>query len=192
MIPIIIFNPLSGKFDYVYSYSGDFVPYVGATANVDLGIYNLTAANLIITSGNDIRPSADSTTALNIAQANGTNFVTFDTTNKRVGIGATTAPGGAMELFTTGNNHLILRVAAGYSWSIYRRLSDGALVFYDQNQNADRFLLTIGGDISLTGGMHFQPSANSTTAINFANACNSTNALLKSTTIYIKLPIFIK
>jgi len=50
--------------------------------------------------GQDIRPSADSTTAINIAQANGTDFVTFDTTNKRVGIG-TTSP--QMKLEVNGN-----------------------------------------------------------------------------------------
>ena len=48
---------------------------------------NPTFVNLVITGGGDIRPSANSTTALNIAQADGTDFVTFDTTNKRVGIG---------------------------------------------------------------------------------------------------------
>lgn len=45
-----------------------------------------TFANLVITTGGDIKPSANSTGALNIAQADGTNFVMFDTTNKRIGI----------------------------------------------------------------------------------------------------------
>jgi len=54
-------------------------------------------ANLVITAGGDIKPSANSTTAINIAQADGTNFISFDTTNKRMGIGGTpTAP---METF---------------------------------------------------------------------------------------------
>ena len=47
-----------------------------------------TFANLIITAGGDIKPSADSTTALNIAQADGTNLVTFDMTNRRVKVGS--------------------------------------------------------------------------------------------------------
>jgi hypothetical protein len=42
--------------------------------------------NLNLTAGNDIRPSANSTTAINIAQADGTDFVIFDTTNKKVTI----------------------------------------------------------------------------------------------------------
>jgi hypothetical protein len=48
-----------------------------------------TFANLVITSGGDIKPSANSTTAINIAQADGTNFVTFDSTNKRIGLNVT-------------------------------------------------------------------------------------------------------
>jgi hypothetical protein len=52
-----------------------------------------------ITAGQDIRPSADSTTAINIAQADGTDFVTFDTTNKRVGIG-TTSPNALLEVYS--------------------------------------------------------------------------------------------
>jgi len=51
----------------------------------------IAGEGLTLLSGGDIRPSADSTTAINIAQADGTDFVTFDTTNKRVGIG-TAAP----------------------------------------------------------------------------------------------------
>ena len=45
-------------------------------------------ANLVITAGGDIKPSANSTTAINIAQADGTNFATFDSTNKQVLIGS--------------------------------------------------------------------------------------------------------
>src|SRR4030067_551396 len=42
-------------------------------------------ANLVITAGGDIRPCAISKTPFNTAQGDGTDFVTFDTTNKRVG-----------------------------------------------------------------------------------------------------------
>ena len=41
--------------------------------------------NITILAGSDIRPSVNSTTAINIAQAGGTDFVTFDTTNKKIG-----------------------------------------------------------------------------------------------------------
>lgn len=43
--------------------------------------------NIILAAGSKIHPPANSTTALNIAQADGTNYVTFNSTNKRVGIG---------------------------------------------------------------------------------------------------------
>lgn len=46
-------------------------------------------ANITLTGGAKILPTANSTTALNIANAGGTSFVTFDTSNSRVGIGLT-------------------------------------------------------------------------------------------------------
>lgn len=47
--------------------------------------------NIAMLAGTDIRPTSDSTTAINIANAAGTDFVTFDTTNSRVGFGLTGA-----------------------------------------------------------------------------------------------------
>ena len=38
------FNPLSGTFDIIKDLSG-YVPYVGATANVDLGSFDITATD---------------------------------------------------------------------------------------------------------------------------------------------------
>ena len=49
-------------------------------------------SNLIFTAGNDIRPTADSTTAINFANAAGTDFLVLDTTNSRMRVGATGAP----------------------------------------------------------------------------------------------------
>lgn len=46
--------------------------------------------DLIWPAGTKIRPRSDSTTALAVSNAAGTNFVTFDSTNQRVGIGTTT------------------------------------------------------------------------------------------------------
>ena len=58
------------------------------------------ATNLVLTAGNDIRPSADSTTAINIANAAGTDFVSFDTTNLRVNMSSATPT-----LRLTDNDH---------------------------------------------------------------------------------------
>ena len=63
----------------------------GGNINLDTnaGTINLKD-NVVLTAGNDIRPSADSTTAINFANAAGTDQVIFDTTNSRVGIGGVT------------------------------------------------------------------------------------------------------
>ena len=41
------FNPLSGQFDLVSDLSG-YVPYTGATSDVDLGVYGLTGKNTLL------------------------------------------------------------------------------------------------------------------------------------------------
>ena len=102
------------------------VPYSGATTDVDLGSKNLTTTGtgtvgsltttvggITLLAGQDIRPSANSTTAINIAQADGTDFVTFDTTNKRVGIG-TTGPGAKLDVWDS-NFPVIRGVRSGQS-----------------------------------------------------------------------------
>ena len=48
-----------------------------------------SSGNLKMAAGGKWLPDSDSTTALNVAQADGTDFVTFDTTNGRVGFGTT-------------------------------------------------------------------------------------------------------
>jgi excisionase family DNA binding protein len=54
--------------------------------------------NIFSVAGAKWQPLTDSTTALNIANASGTEFVTFDTTNSRVGIG-TTSPTNNMTFY---------------------------------------------------------------------------------------------
>lgn len=56
--------------------------------------------NITILSGSDIRPSANSTAAINIANSAGTDFVVFDTSNSRVGIGVT--PGYKLDVVSGG------------------------------------------------------------------------------------------
>ena len=52
----------------------------------------------ILQGGSNIRPTANSTTAINIAQLDNTAFVVFDSTNKRMGVGAATAPSYAVDV----------------------------------------------------------------------------------------------
>lgn len=78
-------------------------------------------ANVIITAGGDIKPSANSTTAINIAQADGTNFVTFDTTNTRVGINTT--PSHYLHIAETVNSSAVYGVNSTISASILQDLS---------------------------------------------------------------------
>ena len=64
------------------AFSGSQTPWL---ANIDADTFNLSdVGNIILTTGGKIKPISNSTTALNIAQADGTNFVTFDTTNKKL------------------------------------------------------------------------------------------------------------
>jgi hypothetical protein len=85
------------------SFGGYNLTAIGAlatTGNVTLGDSSAdehtingdvrVTSGIVLTAGQDIRPSANATNAINIAQADGTDFVTFDTTNKRVGIGGVT------------------------------------------------------------------------------------------------------
>ncbi|MBI5766042.1 hypothetical protein HZA71_02325, partial [Candidatus Falkowbacteria bacterium] len=64
--------------------------YVGSYVSSTDGLFtqgdvNL-GGNIILGTGNDIRPRTNSATAINIAQADGTDFVTFDTADKFMNI----------------------------------------------------------------------------------------------------------
>ena len=73
------------------------------------------SGNIFLKGGAKIKPVADSTTALNIANAAGTAQVTFDTTNARVGIG-TTAPTAKLEV--NGTAFLGAQVASNFTYPI--------------------------------------------------------------------------
>ena len=53
--------------------------------------------DVIITTGGDIKPTSNSTTAINFAQADGTDFITLDTKNKKLRFGTTT-PGAQLDI----------------------------------------------------------------------------------------------
>jgi hypothetical protein len=71
------------------------------------------SGNVTLKAGADIRPTSNSTTAINIAQADGTDFVTFDTTNKRVGIGTT--PSNPLHINYDGVDNNVLYINASSS-----------------------------------------------------------------------------
>lgn len=116
-----------------------------------------TFANLILTSGGDIRPSANSTTALNIAQADGTNFVTFDTTNKRVSIGSMQNATLTLQQDITLDSYAMLYILPTFSPS-----------------NGDN-LNAIQGQINFEGSSWVAGS--SVRALNFLTSVNTTNSV---------------
>jgi hypothetical protein len=126
------FNPFSGRLDYYSDLSG-YVPYTGATSDVNLGSYALTTTGIgtfgslvttvggfTLLSGQDIKPSSNSTTAMNISQADGTNFVTFDTTNKRTLFGSDsglTIPTTTLHLAgTTSSHYAQIDTGLNFNW----------------------------------------------------------------------------
>jgi hypothetical protein len=90
--------------DAVGGMIGTSLQYVDATPLLDT-IQDIrttaspTFANIILTASGVIKPTTDTTTALSIAQADGTHIMTFDTTgNKRIGIG-TDAPASILHIY---------------------------------------------------------------------------------------------
>jgi len=116
------FNVFTGKFDILGMTSAEQAAYLKLDQSTPQTVSNgqpIFGQGIKITAGQDIRPSADSTTAINIAQADGTDFVTFDTTNKRVGVGCT--PNFATEIKGTATSEAALSVGsplvAGNQWT---------------------------------------------------------------------------
>lgn len=60
-------------------------------SRTDLSSALKLGGDLVIVAGGKIRPTTDGTTAINIAKADGTDFIIFDTTNLRMGLGAAPA-----------------------------------------------------------------------------------------------------
>ncbi len=127
-------------------------------------------ANLILTGGGKIYPSADSTTGIQIAQADGTVFGIFDTTNKRMSIGGATVPG--VKLYVIGghigldNTYYLeqkdsggtLRNVLGMSSSNVVNLVSGSngIALVNSAQSANIATITSGGTMTLASGQSFQ------------------------------------
>jgi len=111
--------------------------------------------NFNLTTGSDIRPLTDSTSALNIANAAGTDFVTFDTTNSRIGIG-TSSPGSQLtQTLTTTipagvlvNAHNITLNVSGVSDDL--NVQGTRTLAINTNLTGTRDMATISGPYALT------------------------------------------
>jgi len=73
-----------------------------------------TSGDLVSLSGANWMPRSDSTTALNIANAAGTSFVTFDTLNQRLGIG-TSSPSYRLDIGDGSANETVRLNSSGSS-----------------------------------------------------------------------------
>ena len=168
-----------------------------------------SSGNIEMDAGGKWLPDADSTTALNIANAAGTDFVTFDTTNSRVGIGIT--PLAPFHVAASALNvNFESTSATGYTALIFDNTATGGIDFQIGTGGpgvmdgvANKFfilnddpavedyalvvdglnvgigttdpgtLLHVNGNLTLAGGSDIRPSADSTTALNIANAAGT-------------------
>jgi hypothetical protein len=111
-------------------------------------------ANVKITNGGYIYPSANATTAINIAQLDGTCFCVWDTTNKRMGIGAATAP--TSTLTVSGDTAVTGKIGIGTPASINR-----AITIKDAGKG------TLGLETTATGGWLGMLSTNDVSKIGY-------------------------
>jgi len=120
-----------------------YVPYTGATADVDLGNYQISTLQITtpLIIGTNIKPSSNSTTAIQLQNAAGTSILNVDTTNGRVGIG-TTGPGAKLDVSGdiranqkiqvsnagTVSNGLSIANSSGHDWRIWAEPTNIGLV----------------------------------------------------------------
>jgi hypothetical protein len=106
---------------------------------------------LKITSGQDIRPSTDSTTAINIAQADGTDWVTFNTTNKRVGIG-TTSPSEVLDVVGDIEVSADIHTLADSGKHYFGAADDASITFTGTSLDIQSDVVTATDELNLRGG----------------------------------------
>jgi len=115
--------------------SGRVAYFDGTSTLTGATTFTFVSPNLTLPTGGDIRPSADGVAALNIADVAGTNILTFDTTNKRIGINTTGTINHALEV--VGN--IFLNIAGGsmYLSTTKARISANATTgAFDFNYNS--------------------------------------------------------
>ena len=90
--------------------TGTSMNITGETLNTIQGIRTTDSpqfANLILTGTGSVKPSADGTSAIRVANAAGSGLFIFDTTNARLGIN-TGAPSERLEISGTGANAILV------------------------------------------------------------------------------------
>lgn len=108
------------------------------------------SGNMSLLGAATIYPSANSTAALKIGQANKTVYATFDSTNKRLRLGDATVPTATLDIL-------------GLT------------------------ILNSSGNIGMTAGKYIYPLANSTTAINIADAAGTAIVTVDTTNKYLSV-----
>ena len=143
----------------------------------------LTLSSLTLPLETDIRPSADSTAAINIANAAGTDFAIFDTTNSRLRVGAGGPPSTTLDVrgditILSGSD---IRPTANATNAINIANAAGTdFVSFDTTSNrvgigisTPGTTLDVRGDITILSGSDIRPTTNATNAINIANAAGT-------------------
>ena len=133
------------------------------------GTFKFLTGNIQVVTGNDIRPASNSTTAINIAQADGTDWVIFDTTNKRVRIGSTGAPNATrLDLIGAGTTTGVTLRTAG---------SDGTERFSVLDNGVTTITPTAAalGQSTMAAGMAFNTSLGTAASSVFTIAGSANN-----------------
>lgn len=118
---------------------------------INMGSQNITNGGSIAGSGfigSYLKPSADSTTAIQIQKSDGTNILNVDTSNSRVGIG-TNSPASQLDILGVagGSPELRLKDADGTLGYMIRQTSDSS------NGSPYNDILQIGSNVQPGGGI---------------------------------------
>ena len=144
--------------------NGKWIPDFNTTnsVRVDKNLYitgdSNFSGNIILTNGKYIKPTADSTTAIQINKADGTtNVLNIDTTNSRIGIGTTT-PSTAIDIQGSASNQKIkigtyLTINYDGGSSVPNIRSDSGLTLTNANSGYDLKLSSSKNTLIPTGNV---------------------------------------
>lgn len=136
-----IYKPASSLNLFIASGTNNGMAFISGDTKVGIGTTNPATAlevngNIIIASGSDIRPTADSTSAINIATSAGSDWVTFDTINSRVGIGLTGVSAvPKVDLHLIGQGAIAgSRNTDGKGWTFFANNNSNELIIIEYTQ----------------------------------------------------------